>query len=240
MVLQDLFDTLAAGEFAHLALGNSPTGTIKEEAYPKVVTALNRALRELYKRFILKKKSCLLYQQADLTLYYLRSEYIGSVGSMGESAYIADSYDDPFNDDIIRIIDIQTDQDEEVPLNSAKVTGDIAVRTAAFDTLTLITTKTDQVLTVNYQASYPRIIITDTFDPELVVLYYPQFIEEALTNYIASLLVKGRVTKASEGEGYATNTFLYRYEAACQKIVDLGLAEKFITEDSRFDQRGWV
>ena len=57
MVLQDLFDTLASGEFSGLSLGQSVTGSIKEEAYPKVVAALNRGLVEIYKRY----KSILLH-----------------------------------------------------------------------------------------------------------------------------------------------------------------------------------
>ena len=139
-----------------------------------------------------------------------------------------------------RLFSIKTEDDEEVPLNPAQLVGDTSIRTSAFDTLDLITTLEEQILTIDYQATYPKIIITEDFDPETVNLYYPSFIEEALTNYIASLLVKGRVTKASEGEGYATNTFTYKYDNAIQKLIDLGLAEEAVASNSRFENRGWV
>jgi len=240
MVLQDLFDTLAEGEFAQLALANSVTGSIKEEAYPKMINAINRSLREVYKRLILKRKDLLLHQQTGISRYYLRTEYVGTVGSMNSGMYLEEDYDDLFNDDIIRILRIKTQADEEVPLNPVNLVEDTSVRTVAFDTLDLITNKENQILTINYQAAYPRIIITEDFDPETFNLYYPPFIEEALTNYIASLLVKGRITKASEGEGYATNTFTYKYDSAVQRLIDLGLAEEAVTSDSRFEKRGWV
>jgi hypothetical protein len=244
MVLQDLFDTLAGGEFAQLSLANSVTGSIKEEAYPKIVNAINRSLREVYKKLLLKKKKILLYQQTGVSRYYLRADYLGDVGSMGSDMYIVEDEDDPFTDDLIRILGIVTDdadgEEVDVPLNPTYLVEALTIRTAAFDTLDLITTGTSQIFTIEYQATYPKILITEDFDPEVVYLYYPPFIEEALTNYIASLLVKGKVTKASEGEGYATNTFTYKYDKAIQKLIDLGLAESATPTDTRFENRGWV
>lgn len=49
MVLQDLLDNLATGEFANLSLANSTVGSIKEEAYPRIIRAINRSLLEIYK-----------------------------------------------------------------------------------------------------------------------------------------------------------------------------------------------
>jgi len=240
MVLQDLFDTLAAGEFSNLALANSTTGSIKLEAYPKVVKAINRSLRELYKRFVLKKKKVILYQQAGLSRYYLRKSYRGTLGATSADAYLVD-FLEAFDDDLVRILGIKNADDLDVALNPAVVHPEQTYFTsAAHDTLDLITAKTDQSFIVQYQASYPKIVITEDFDPETYNLYYPPFIEEALAAYIASLLKKGKETKASEGEGYQTNTWAYKYEQACQKIVDLGLAEEVIITNTKLDQRGFI
>lgn len=241
MTLQDLFDTLATGEFTGLNLANSVTGSIKEESYPKIINALNRGLRELYKRFILKKKKVYLIQQTDIARYYLQTRYIGYASATNAEAYLVDHPDEDFSNDVLRILEILDEDDLVVELNPPHpYLNQTYFNTAGFDTLDLFTEDTGQTFLISYQASYPKITLTETFDPEEVNLYYPPFIEEALLNYVASLLIKGKMTKASEGEGYATNTWRYQYEQACQDIIRLGLAEQTNTQDKRFNTRGFV
>jgi len=57
---------------------------------------------------------------------------------------------------------------------------------------------------------------------------------------VASLLVKGKTTKASEGEGYASNTFAAKYEMACLKLVELGLVEEVYFQNNRFERNGFI
>ena len=94
MVLQDLFDTLASGEFANLSLAHSVSDSIKEEAYPRIVSAANRGLRELYKRFLLKKKKVMLFQQEGIIRYYLRPERVTDLGASTPDLYLANHPDE--------------------------------------------------------------------------------------------------------------------------------------------------
>jgi len=241
MVLQDLFDTLASGEFANISLANSVTGSIKEEAYPRIVRAINRGLLELYKRFILKKKKVYIVQQDGLTHYYLRTSYLGFLNSTTVNSYLLDHPTEDFQDDVLRILGITDKEGTVVPLNpSPPITDKTFFQSSQYDVLNLETVDTGQVFTIEYQAKYPQIIITETFDPEVYQLYYPPFIEEALINYVASSLIKGKTTKASEGEGYASNTFAARYENACAKLIELGIAEEAAFQDNRFKTKGFV
>jgi hypothetical protein len=241
MVLQDLFDTLAMGEFANLALANSVTGSIKEESYPRIVKAINRGLLEIYKKFIIKKKKVIIVQQADLDRYYLRTDYIGYSGSTGIEAYVLDHSDEIFLNDILRLLYIQDANKNFIDINPPHPGKEQTYfKSAHYDTLDLVTIDSDQAFTITYQAQYPKICITDSFDPENYKLYYPPFIEEALINYVASLLIKGKNTKASEGEGYASNTFAAKYELACLKILQAGLTEEVYEQDNRFEKRGFV
>jgi hypothetical protein len=241
MVLQDLFDTLATGEFANLSLANSTTGSIKEEAYPKIVQAINRSLLELYKRFLLKEKKVYLVQQSGLYRYYLRTSYIGDSSATSTQAYLLGHPDELFQEDVIRILSITDSEGLTVAINpSHPGIEQTYFRTAQFDTLDLTTTKTNETFVISYQASYPKIKITETFDPDTLNLYYPPFIEDALCNHIASLLLKGKATKASEGEGYASNTFAAKYEMACLKLIELGLAEESYFKNDRFERNGFV
>jgi len=241
MTLQDLFDTLATGEFTSLNLANSVTGSIKEEAYPKVVNSINRGLRELYKKFLLKKKKVYLVQQTDVTRYYLQTRYLGYAGATTADAYLVDHPDEEFSNDVIRLLEIEDSDGLAVEINPPHpYLEQTYFKTSGFDTLDLVTEETGETFLVTYQARYPKITITEDFDPEEINLYFPSFIEEALCNYAASLLVKGKATKASEGEGYATNTWNYKYEQACQEIIRLGLVEEAIVQDNRFNRRGFV
>lgn len=106
MVLQDLLDNLATGEFANLSLANSTVGSIKEEAYPRIIRAINRSLLEIYKRFLLKEKKVYLVQQVGLNRYYLRTQYLGYSGATTVQAYLLDHADELFQEDVIRILNM--------------------------------------------------------------------------------------------------------------------------------------
>ncbi len=241
MVLQDLLDNLATGEFANLSLANSTVGSIKEEAYPRIIRAINRSLLEIYKRFLLKEKKVYLVQQVGLYRYYLRTQYLGYSGATTIQAYLLDHTDELFQEDVIRILNITDSDGFYVDINPPHPgIEQTYFRTPQFDTLDLTTTETENTFTVSYQASYPKIVITEEFDPETLKLYYPPFIEDALCNHVASLLVKGKTTKASEGEGYASNTFAAKYEMACLKLVELGLVEEVYFQNNRFERNGFI
>lgn len=244
MNLQNLFDSLAHGELSNLAIVNITTGSIKEAAYLKVVSQINRALREIYKRFLLKKKCGVIKQQTGLTTYYLRDPFAHYVDGSTNSYLSEYDFDEPFNGDVIKVLeaedpDAKDPRDRILPLNDPKY-PDAGVFTTAFDTIYMVPANPLKRVKITYQAAYPEIKITEDFNPENYELYYPLFIEEALTNYVASLLVKGKLTRASEGESYATNTFDHKYEAACQRIVVLGLAEEVAMAPTHFERRGWV
>ena len=251
MLLQELFDNLAAGEFANLAVGNSITGSITEASYPKMVSHINMGLREIYKRFLLKKKECTLYQQEGVTTYYLRSTHVGYVGSMGPDVYIEDVYNDTFDDDVIKVLEAYDSLGDSIPVNdprkqnvgilySAADSVDIRITTLAFDTIKMVPCDPLQAVTLVYQASHPKIVITEDFNPATYQLYFPDFIETALMAFIASRLYKGKASKAVEGEVREYNTFFYQFEKACKEIKDLGLAEELLTEENGFERKGWV
>lgn len=241
--LQDLFDTLATGEFANIAIGQSTTASITEAAYPKMVAHINLGLRELYKRFVLSKREIRLYQQPDVTTYILQPEYVEEPGFMDSEHYIESDPYTPFTGDIVRILEAYDEMGRPVHINNPKFPEDIFMM--AVDRLKLAKPRPGRTLrTVSliYQAYHPKIEITETFDPTKVSLEYPDFIEQALLNFIASRLFKGKTSKGSEGVQQPYNTFGYQYEKDCQAIQVLGLdltGESDYLYNHNFDEKGW-
>jgi len=238
MFLQKLFDKLAYGEFADIAIGNSDSGTITQAAYPKVVAHINSGLLELYKRFLLKKKTVKIVQQTGVEIYYLRPEYATTLSSISPTAYIIEDDNDPFDSDLIRVLEVYDDFGDVVPLNNPRF-RDTGVFTTAFDTLKMITADPPKTLSVICQVAYPEIIITEDFDPESFELNFPVFIESALLAFVAARMFKGRPAK-TEGGGPAYNIYDGYFERACKKIEELGLAEDQDSDCDHFSDNGWV
>ena len=238
ILLSEIFDNLAFGEFTNLAIGQSVDDSITAAAYPKIVSAVNMGLREIYKRFLLKKKEFNLHQQSGVTIYYLRTDQLGDVGNMDDETYIAEAAVDPFGEDFIRILEAHDELGDVVHINNPKY-PDTGIFTQTYDTIKMANHDPLAIITITYQASYPKIIINESFDPALVKLYIPDFIENALYTFIASRLFKGKTGKAAEGENRPVNTYLYQFEAACAKLDELGLAEETEDNYNTFQDRGW-
>ena len=244
IILQDFFDTLATGEFSNISLSNSILSTITADKYPTIINNMNLGLIELYKRFTLKEKTIVLYEHADVTQYLLRSDYLSAtVALVDENAYLFDSNFDPFDDDIIKITDATyLDSDGEVDrvyINN-KLYPDIGIFTTAFDTIKLTPQEPLRVITLTYLASYPKIVLTNAFDPSTYELFFPEWIQEPLLAYIAARIFQGKASKAAEGERNLYTTFMYQYENSCKKIELLGLAAMSDDASENFTNNGWV
>lgn len=240
ITLQNFFNILASGEFSHIAIGNSIAETIVADKYPKIIDSLNLGLTELYKRFPLKTKEIDLYEQTGLTTYFIRPDYIStSIGSVSQRAYLIDSELDPFQGDLIKITDAYDADGGTIHINN-KLYPEVGIFTTAFDTIKLTVADEPRVISLVYKANYPRITITDDFDPEIIELHFPDWIHEPLLSYIAARLFKGKASKASEGEGNLYTTFMYQFEASCKNIELLGLAERTDSPSENFTNNRWV
>jgi hypothetical protein len=248
IVLQDFFDTLASSEFAGMAMGKSVLDTITADKYPKIVANMNLGLIELYKRFTLKEKEVTLYEQTGLNHYLIRSDYISnSAATVSTRAYLVDPSPDldPFEDDLIKITDayngdvVSNDYQKQLHLNN-KQYSEKGLFTTAFDTVKLMPADPVRIITLSYLASYPKIVITDDFNPSAIELYFPDWIQEPLLSYIAARVFQGKASRAAEGEKSLYTTFMYHYENACKRIELLGLAEMTNDTCDNFEKNGWV
>ena len=244
MVVQDLFDELATGEFSNVAIGNSVNGSIEPDAYKKVLTQINAGLRELYKRFLLREKTCYITRPSGTTEYFLRDTNV--VASFGDTpttekpitVSVESATEKPTVSDLCRVIDAFDELEETLVYLNYKWQPD-SVFTKGHDHIT-IKNPLPVTLGIVYQAYYPKIILAEDFDPETYMLYFPEFITYALKCYVASEFFTGKTSKATEGEAQIYNTFHGNFEKACKIIEDEGFTEEASTEDDRFEDGGWA
>lgn len=239
IVLQEIFDTLATGEFSNMKLGNSLQGTIEEANYPKIVNAVNLGLLNLHKRFPLRKGEFILHQHADVTEYYLREAYSGESGEMGSSKYIELASGASWPDDFIKVNSLWDEDNEEIPLNDAQY-RDTGGFTPSFDVLRMTPRTPPITVQIEYRAKYPKIVIDETFDPENVELHIPDFIEEPLLYFVASRIFRGIASKATEGETTSAITYATLYRTACKEIENQGLVTTDDDTGSQFNNNGWT
>ena len=239
ILLQEIFDTLATGEFSHIKLGNSLQGTIAEADYPKIVSAVNLGLLDLYKKFQLRKGEFIIHQHADVTSYYLRKERAAELTEMDDYCYIEIGEDESFPEDFISVNSLWEDSGTEIPLNdkSNKATGGF---TPSFDVLQMTPRVPPIAVHVEYRARYPKIVITETFDPEKVELHVPDFIMEPLLYFVASRVFRGIASKATEGETTSAITYHTLYRTACLEIEQNGLVTPNDSSNEQFSDNGWV
>ena len=247
--LQDVFDDLAYGELANTQMGNSHLGTIEEKHWPKVVSAINQALVEIFKRLNLRQGTLTLHQQADLTRYYLRADRTEEdTDAMDEDVYIEVSDTHPFEDDIIKVLSAKDSAGDVVRINNPEYPADLFIREydvvdIAIPGTTLFnadgTTRPDlDVFTLTYQAKYPKIVMTEQLKPHRYKLYLPDAIEEPLLLYTTYKLMR-KPTKAAKGEVAASSSLLLEFENSIRKLEHLKLEIDETTERDRLTENRW-
>lgn len=236
--LQEIFDDLAYGEFANMAIGNSSFGSITPDKYPKVVSLINLGLLDLYTRFILKKKELTLYQKENKNIYYIRPEHLGYPLGGDPEIYIDDTAESVPDNDIIKFLRAYDDSGNEIRIDNIKYPNDIFLLEP--DVIKMIPADPLKILSIVYQASYPKIIVDQLFNPATYELYFPKFLKMALLAHVASRLFVGKTTKTTEGETNLGNTFQYRYETECNRIETLNLTPEIDEVAEQFYSNGWV
>jgi len=241
ITLKELFDDLAYGEFTNISLGKSDLGVLREEKYPNIVSALNLALIEIYKQFDLRRKEIVLYQQSSITNYYLRSTYaVETASAITSDAYILEDAEEPFEDDILKLISAEDSLEEKVYIDDINWPYDIFSMAPDIIKFSQEEGEALRNVTLSYRASYPKITVDDDFDPSTAYLYIPDYIRPALLLYIAHRIFMGKTSKLAEGAGNISVTFLRQFNNACMQLRLDNLVPSVQDEQSRFTNNGWV
>jgi hypothetical protein len=255
--LGDLFEDLAYGPLNQLAIGGDGSGMVPDYQEARLVSYINRALLELYSKFILSEKEFVIRVQQDRTLYPLRKIHADSFyvptrewsqeacccdpsGDVTQvcgcqnsvTKFIADSPAFPFEEDIIRILHVFDDDGIEVPINDQ---SDVfTVFTPAPDVLQIPDPQQRTSFAVNYQARHKVLEGCDCFQR----IYLPLGLKPALEAHVAYQVfnsMNGQEHSAKAQEYYA------RYDMMCTDAEYKDLTVTSIAQDNcKLFRRGFI
>jgi hypothetical protein len=233
MTLEDLLQRLSYGPLSNLAISNQGDGTIVTGKIPGVVSFANEALLRLHSKFVLVEKELVLEQDEAITRYLLTSQNSASYKATHPTApgYIQDTVQQPYTDDLIRVVDVFDVEGCRVPLNDEKQPK--GVFTPSFNVLQVPYPVQGQPLYVLYQAKHATLLPDQLSDP----INIPDVLEEALIAYTAH-----KVFFHMNGQEHTlkANDHLTRYTDICTEVIDKDLVNSSISNSSsKFDQRGF-
>lgn len=239
MKLETVFKKLSFGALANLNLSQEQVGVIDEERRPMVIHYINEALTKIYSRFQLLQKDVIIEMYQGITFYHLKKKFAESQYNPDEVRYpyIKDLVDEPFLEDVIKIMGVYDSLGYQLPLNDAEHTQ--SVFTPQPNVLQVPLPRPGIALAVMYQALHPQIDDdcngVDGLSQEIEM---PVVLEGAFFAYIGHLAYSAMNTEVSLQKSQEQ---LALYEAACQDAVDNDLVSTSIsTTNTRFIKRGWV
>lgn len=237
MKVPELLKRLALGELSNLSLADS--GLINVEKIPKIIMYANEGLLRLHTKFVLKEKTLLLEMRENITSYHLLkkfaySEYdINDPPSSWNMPYILDNENEPFLEDVIKILSVYNYDGIKLPINDLH--NACSVFTPQPLVLQVTTPVAGKMLSVEYQAKH--IVIPET-EFEEVDVDIPECLESALQAFIASKSYMHMNTQENTAKGQQHEM---TFESLCQNVIDMDLINMAnTTTNTRFEKRGWV
>lgn len=235
MKVSDLFEQLSYGELSNLAISNSGSGEIEEVQQPKVILYTNEALLRLYSRFILKENDLIIETREHITNYPLKKKYAESSQSDVPWPFIKDLLNDPFEEDVIKVLEVWDRKNGRVPLNDKD--DPRSAFTPQPDIVQIAQPEERGIVSVLYQARHPLLLVRgdDIKEQEIEI---PFFLEGALQSFVAHKVfshMNGQENMLKSQEHFQA------YEMICIDVETRDLANNtFHTSHRKLEQRGFI
>lgn len=233
MNVDDTFRRLSFGELSNLSLGQSGEGVVPHKDQNKIVTYANAALIVLYSRFIHKRSFVSIRLQTGVKRYQLSSAYAVSQSTPNPTKpqYILDSEEEPFEDDVIKILCFDYENEDETVRQEVLS----SIRHLSIDTLLVKNPKDGAVIDIEYQARHPTLTLPADRSEQIVLA---PILWAALDAKIAAS-VYGSMN--GEANMVKAQGLLAEYEQLCAlaKMDDL-LQETTESEVDKLHKAGWL
>jgi hypothetical protein len=228
MLLAEFKEYLAYGELSQLFIGDK---LLNATQFPRIISAINLGLIELYKRFPIKVKELNILTNENRTEYVIHSSKAVSNmpnGSNPLDYYVIDSLGNPFKDDLLKI-DIVFKDSEELPLNDELQENSIF--TTSHNVIKYPNPIAGSLLLQYRGAAMPLAPCATELD---YLDIPPQFVE-ALVLYVAYRTFAAINMNSAEAVNYYA-----KFEAACALLNQQGLWHKATSTNMRLVEGGWV
>lgn len=237
MDLQELFRRLSYGELSNLAVGAQGVGAIAEDQQPRIVSFANEALLRLHSRYLLRENVLFFKQIEHLTYYYMlkrfaRSQLTDPPCANTPHLYIMDNTSEPYDDDLIKVLEVIDEDSRVLPLNDAEHRN--SIYTPQPNLIQVPHPVAGRIYAVNYQARHPLLSHTD----QCQEIDLPYTLEGALTAYIAAKVFS--FMNGQENVGQAS-MHMQTYESICMEVDQMDLVSQSTNQTNvKFDARGWI
>jgi hypothetical protein len=234
MNIQELFADLSFGELSTLSLASDGNGLITDAGKERIIRFANDGLLKLYTRYMLKQDNVIIELVEWITNYHLSSKFAESkMGTSGQKVfYIKDLYEEPFTDDVIRILNVFDSTGSELPLDDEG--NPYSLFLPQGDVLQVPNPVQGTPLAIGYQAKHPKLTLDDLHQE----IELPEVLHPALRSWIAYRAF-GQV-QTQEAQVMSQGS-LAAYENTCNEVVANDLVRSSISQtNNRFQRNGWV
>ena len=235
MKVAELFERLSYGELSNLSISGEGSGTIVDKSKAKLILYTNDGLLAIFSRYILKEKQVIIETLQHITNYHFQKKYAESSGSTEPFKYIKDLPYEPFQEDVIKILEVFDSYGQPRLLNDKEDARSLF--TPQPNTLQVPLPINGQALGVSYQARHHELFRTGRglLNQDIDI---PFFLEKALQAYIASKVysdMNGQENKITAQE------HLGNYEAICLDLETKDLINTtYHTTHQKLERRGFV
>ena len=233
MNVGDLLQRLSYGELINLALGQDGSGTVVNRDQNRVISYANSALVELYSRFKHKTDFVDVMLLTGVKRYLLTSTNSVSyaLSNPGGLVYVIDTEIEPFQDDVVRILEITSQATD--PVVAAEILQ--SIRVLSNDTLYVKEPTNGALVTVEYQAKHKKLSIPPVLTETITLI---PLLETALELRIAASVYS---TMNGEANVAKSQLLMAQFETILSqvKIEDL-VRETEDLDTERLVLNGWV
>lgn len=238
ILFSEVLEHLKFGELSQLSIGGAQAGSISEDQYPKLITYINLALIELYKKFPIKMNTLDLELYADIQEYLLKVDFATSSASAEPVKYILDT-GNIFTGGVLKVDSVANLAGDPIPVN--QLNNESSIFTPFFNTLRIQTDiitptldLTDEIYTITYRQK-PVGLDRSTVEGITELPIDDTFLEPLLS-YIAHRAHLGQ----PKPDPAISSSYYSKYLAACRNVTELGLLDTLESINEKADINGWV
>lgn len=234
MNVAECLSKLARGKLSNLSITQS--GQIKTDQIPKVVDAINEGLARIYTQLPISEKSLLVELYEGRTDYPLTSEH--STTKATDSIYdpydyyIRDTLENPFEDDILTILEVWDDLDRKRTLNDPE--DPLSIFISEPNSISVNYTSSVRVLNVIYRAKH-KLLTSNNLQEQIKL---PENLIGALLSYVAYLIHSDLNTEIAISN---SQKYFAEFKAIIDEVtLNSSLNPDKLVLDRKFIKRGWV